>query len=428
MPTRRALSRLRWIATIGIAGLALAAPLAAQQMGLPSAPPGPNTPPPPITPPEEAMKDAIASDPVFWWRQESFRTQAMEPPPSFYWPDARVAGAARAFLPAAAPGKTSISPAMLDKAAAWAEANNSRALIIIHRGKVQFERYWKGLSPTEITNGRAITRGFVPMLLGFAVADHTVDLDAPIGRYLSQWRDDPRGQITLRQLGQNVSGLEHDGPTGTVYGNRQVRIFYSGDVVSAALAMLRIEAPGQHFEVSEVNTQLLSLVLERAVGKPINQQLSERVWRPIGASDATFQLDRPGGTVRTLCCMRATPRDLARVGQLLVQDGKWEGRQVLPAGWVATMAAPSPNNPNYGLGFWLGTPFARMRSYTQGVPGTIPQSEPFLADDVRFFEGGGFRELYVVPSKQLVILRLGYASPTWDNAFLVNTAIRGMGN
>lgn len=410
---------------VGAAALCMALPSAAQQMGLPAE--GQALPPPPIVDPDKAMQDPIAADPVFWWRWDTFRGRALEPPAEFYWPDAPIAGAPSAFLPAAAAGKTTIGHDALDAMVEWAETTRTRALIVVHRGKVQLERYWDGVAADEITNARAITRGFTPMLLGFAVRDGLVDMDAPVERYLTEWKGLPKGQITVRQLVQNTSGLERDAPTGSVYGNKQLRIFYASDVVAAALDMDLVDKPGERFVVSEVNVQLLSIILERVTGKPLNQQLSEQVWTKIGASGATFQLDRPGGAVHSLCCMRATPRDLVRVGQLMLDGGKWQGKQVLPKGWMDTMATPSAIYPSYGNGMWLGNPFNAERTYAQGQPGSIRQTEAFLANDVRFLEGGGNRTMFIVPSKQLVILRLGYSSPAWDQAWLVNTAIRGMG-
>jgi len=90
------------------------------------------------------------------------------------------------------------------------------------------------------------------------------------------------------------------------------------------------------------------------------------------------------------------------------------------------MATPSSRNPNFGLGLWLGSPYVASRSYFEGKPGVMPQSEPFLADDVRMMEGGGFRTVYMVPSRDLMILRLGQQVKDWDHAALVNTVIRGM--
>ena len=147
----------------------------------------------------------------------------------------------------------------------------------------------------------------------------------------------------------------------------------------------------------------------------------------MGGSDATFQFDRPGGTARTMCCMRATAHDWTRLGVLLAHEGKWGETQVLPQTWVETMATPSARNPNFGLGVWLGSPHVLKRTYFEGTPGVVPQSEPYLADDVMIMEGGGFRVVYAVPSRDLVIFRHGIFVDDWDNAFLVNAALRGLG-
>jgi CubicO group peptidase (beta-lactamase class C family) len=200
---------------------------------------------------------------------------------------------------------------------------------------------------------------------------------------------------------------------------------YCGDVVRAAMNYPAVTPPGTRFEVAQENTQLLALIVERAVGTPIATLLSERVWKAIGADDAAFQLDRPAGVARVMCCMRATPRSWARLGLLVLQDGKWNGRQVLPPGWVRTMATPSPRNPNFGLGLWLGSPYVAKRAYFEGKPGAIPQSEPFLADDVRIMEGGGFRTIFLVPSRELMIFRHGQDAAGWDHAFLVNALLKG---
>jgi CubicO group peptidase (beta-lactamase class C family) len=384
--------------------------------------------PPGVVIPEEALRDPTYSDPVFWWRMTSRPPDVYEPDAYFYWPDAVIRGAPAAFLPAASPGRTSIDAAALRAAADWAAARKSGALIVVHRGTVQLETYWNGMRPDELVNGRAITRSVTPMLLGFAVAAGKVSLDDPIGKFITEWRDDPRGRITVQQLGQQVSGLEvaPQLPMTVIAGNKDLCLAYCGDVVRAALRYEYAYPPGSRFEYAQENMQLLALVIERALGMPIQELLSARVWRPIGAADATFQMDRPGGVARVMCCMRATPRDWVRLGVLVMQDGRWQGKQVLPAGWARTMATPSPRNPSHGLGLWLGSPYVALRSFFEGQPGLVPQSEPFLASDVRTMEGGGFRVIYMVPSEQLVIFRHGPAVSNWDHAFLVNSILRGL--
>lgn len=379
-----------------------------------------------IADPDKAIKDPMYSDPVLFWRLTSVPKDPFEPDPYFYWPVQVVQGAPQPM--ASAKGRTTIPKAALEQAANWAAARKSNALIVIHKGVVQLEQYWNGTTPDTLVNGRAITRSVTPMLLGFAVADGKLALDDPISRFITEWVNDRRGAITVRQLAQHVSGLEVAPtlPVTQVYGNKDLCLAYCGDVVRAALNYEYVLPPGTRFEVAQENVQILATVIERAMGMPIATLLSERVWKPIGAADAALQLDRPDGVARMMCCMRATAPDWARLGQLVLQKGVWNGRQVLPKGWVTTMTTPSARNPNFGLGLWLGTPYVASRTYFEGTPGVVPQSEPFLADDVSIMEGGGFRTVFVVPSRNLVIHRHGPGDPGWDNAALVNIIIRGL--
>lgn len=378
--------------------------------------------------PDEAIGDWRYSDPMFFWRMTSRPENVYEPPPYFYWPSAVIEGAPGPFLPAAKPNKTSMPSKALEAMAGWAESHNSTALIVIHKGVVQLERYWQGSAPDTLLNGRAITRSVTPMALGFAVADKALSLDDPIGKYITEWKTDLRGQITVRQLAQHVSGLEvaEQLPLTQILGNKDLCLVYCGDVVRAVLAYDYAKPPGTAFEVAQENMQLLALVIERATGKPIQKIVSDRIWKPMQGSDATFQFDRPNGVARVMCCMRATARDWTRLGVLVANDGKWKGKQVLPVGWTKVMATPSARNPNFGLGLWLGAPYVAKRTYFEDQPGVIPQSEPYLADDVRIMEGGGFRVVYAVPSEDLIIFRHGATVPDWDGAFLVNTALRAL--
>lgn len=409
--------RRTFLALLGVATILTGSPVASTE----AMPPG-------IADPDKAIQDWRYRDPVFFWRLTSVPDNPFEPEPYFYWPEAVVEGEPKPFVPHALQGEETISPAALERITVWATSHKTNSLIIIHEGKVQLEEYWNDTPADELLNGRALTRSVTPMALGFAVADGALSLSDPIGQYITEWKSDLRGQITVRQLGQNASGLEVAPrlPTTQILGNKDLCLVYCGDVVRAALAYDYVSAPGERFEVAQENMQLLALVIERATRQSIRDIVSDRIWKPMGGSDATFQFDRPGGTIRTMCCMRATARDWTRLGMLLVDDGKWSGKQVLPEGWTKTLSTASPTNPNFGLGLWLGTPYVQNRSYFEGQPGLVYQSEPFLADDVMFMEGGGFRLVYAVPSEQLVIFRHGETVPDWDASLLVNMALRGI--
>jgi CubicO group peptidase (beta-lactamase class C family) len=379
-----------------------------------------------IADPNAAIEHWSYSDPVYIWRLTSLPDNGFEPPPYFYWPDAVIEGNPSPFLPIAA--HSTISDEALAAMRTWAKDKQSNALIVAHHGQIVLEEYWNGMTAETLANGRAMTRSMAPLLLGFAVTEGRVSLEDPIGHYVMEWAEDPRGQITVKQLAQNVSGLKlpERKPASVVYGNRFMCLAYCGDVNRAALEFELVDPPGTVFNGADQNMQILGMVVEAAMGRPLEQILSERVWKPIGARDATFQLDRPGGKARVMCCMRAGPRDWMRLGQMVLNNGRWGDQQVVPREWIEMMATPSEVNPNHGMGLWLGTPYDPLRTYYTGQPGVIPMSEPYLVDDVRIIEGGGFRVLYMSPSQDLVIFRHGPGVPDWDGAFLVNTALRGL--
>ena len=227
--------------------------------------------PPGIIDPNEAVDDWRYHDPVFFWRMTSQPEDTLEPPPWFYWPNAVIRGQPGAFLPAASPDQKTIPESSLRDMVNWAEARQSNVLIVVHKGKVQLEHYWNDTAPDELLNGRAITRSVTPMALGFAVEDGALSLDDPIGTYITEWKTDLRGQITVRQLAQNASGLEvaQRAPADQIKDNKDLCLVYCGDVVRAALAYDYAIPPGTKFEVAQENMQLLALVIERATGTPI---------------------------------------------------------------------------------------------------------------------------------------------------------------
>ncbi|MCS6948107.1 MAG: beta-lactamase family protein [Steroidobacteraceae bacterium] len=346
-------------------------------------------------------------------------------------------------MPRAADGATTIDPSALAAAAAWAEANNSVALLVWHRGALQLERYWQDHDATKLFSGRAMTRSVLGLAFGFAVADGKLSLDDPAQRFLQEWRNEPRGRITLRELLQNISGLEEvplSAPSvpadaapwqrlvafWRLYSGKSTRLSLGTDFVSTALSFDLAHQPGYRFALSNANAQILGVILERATGVDYEKYVEQRLWRPIGGHSAEFYMDRANGMPAVYCCMRALAVDFLKLGLLLAADGVLDGRRVLPAGWVAEMARTSRVNPLYGLQIWAGRAKAGVREYATGSGIGPRHSEDYLADDVLWMEGGGGRTVWAVPSRELVIVRLGRASPNWDASYLPNTLLRGI--
>ena len=362
---------------------------------------------------------------VFWQRWLEWPDDPGKWSAELYQPSAPIPGGNGPFFPIAGPDELTIPAPVLEEAAEYAQSHNSAALLVLHRGRLQLERYWQGIDGDTLSSVRAMTRSMLGPLVGIALADGALrSLDEPVANYLSEWQDDPRGAITIRQLLWNVSGLENVGSDGPFSKDR--RLFWGSDFAASALDFELAKEPGTFFAISNANAQLLGVILERATGQPYEAYLNEKLWRPLGAGRAEMFMDREDGMPSVYCCYRVLPRDWLRLGAAFANDGLVGGQRLWPAGWLDELSRTSPVNPNYGYQLWVGNPTGESRPYVQGSATGFPHGPPIAAEDVLFFEGGGYRTLYVIPSEQLVILRLGYTHADWQTSALPNILLGGL--
>lgn len=334
----------------------------------------------------------------------------------WYEPREVIPGRRGAELPEAL--RNLIPSAVLAKAETWCDARNSSALLIVHRGEIVLERYWRGHHAAAFTNSMSMAKTLVALLVGIAIDDGSLaSLDASASQWLTEWAGDERSRITLRQLLQMCSGLggaKHDNdPTS------DIGYMYLGTDSLYIVAGTRLEEePGTRFEYNSINTQALAIVLERATDQRFAKYLSEQLWNPIGASDASVWLDDDGGLAKAASGIFATTRDWARVGLLIQRRGRADGKQVVPAEYIAAMMTPSPLEPDYGLHVWLGNEGIRSEDEDH--------DEQFVAEDLLYLDGKHRQRVYIIPSRELVIVRVGERAPDWDDAFLPNLLVRAL--
>ena len=101
-------------------------------------------------------------------------------------------------------------------------------------------------------------------------------------------------------------------------------------------------------------------------------------------------------------------------------------RQVVPADWMKAIITPSEHNPNYGFFTWLGTEYSEYRYYNRKTSTRVLHSQPFLAPDVIYFDGFGGQRVYIIPSRRLVIVRIGDLTTNWDDSYLPNVITLGL--
>jgi CubicO group peptidase (beta-lactamase class C family) len=320
--------------------------------------------------------------------------------------------------------------AALDGAFAYAKAHDGLAMAVWHRGQIIREDYTPPYNSTSRFETFSMHKSVMGLLYGAAIRDGVIgSIDDPIGRYVSEWANDPRGAIPLRQFLSMSSGLKfyslnkRDWPA--------LQLVMSDQVSKTALSIPADGPPGQKFEYYNVNSQLAGIALDRALrqsGKGgYAAYLSTALWQKIGAADANLWIEHEGGDPRFFSGLQASTEDWIKVGALIAEGGRVGDQQMIPADWIAQMTAPSALNPNYGMQIWRGSPWQALRSYGPNTPFKVPHSEAYLVDDLVFFDGFGGERVYISPKLQLVIVRIGRARLDFDDSAIPNGVIAGLG-
>lgn len=372
-----------------------------------------------------AVAAALYSEPLYWKRLFTLPRGDAHKAVEWYSPTDPVAGRERT-VPSAAPGHERLSPAAVAAIEAYGTETDSIGLLVYQGTDIVYEKYWPGYARDTRVEAASMHKTVLGLAVGAAIADGSVrSVDERIGRYLSEWSTDPRGDITVAQLLQQASGLEVQPFSLNPFGT-SMRVYFGTDLTRTVLGIPLADSPGSRFEYTNINAQILGLVLERATGRRYADYLGERLWSRIGAPEAAVWLDRPGGLARTYCCLLTTTRGWLQVGRVLLGRGQIDGDRVVPEAWVDAMLTPSATNPNYGYQVWLGLPPGNERRYNSSSRAVARHSAPFTAEDVAFLDGWGGQRTYVVPSRELVIVRLGRPQPDWDDARLVNDVLAGL--
>ena len=244
------------------------------------------------------------------------------------------------------------------------DLGETHAALVVQGGRIVLERYGEEQGPDVTCRSWSMAKSITHALVGLAVADGLIDIHAPAD--VPAWRGagDPRGAITLDHLLRMSSGLAWvedyvpGHPSDVV-----AMLFAEGreDVAAFAESQPLAHPPGSFFYYSSGTTNIVSAIVARAVGRSgesFEAWMRERLFAPIGMTSATPRFDDAGTFIGSSFCF-CTPRDFARFGLLYLRDGVWEGRRLLPEGWVDYARTPTFQQPGgeidgpYGAHWWL---------------------------------------------------------------------------
>jgi CubicO group peptidase (beta-lactamase class C family) len=371
-------------------------------------------------------------DPWLWRNYVRFFTSGDPQGIELLPPGEEIVGDGSYVLPVATAADRTISREAFDAMHAYAEEFGSHALITVHKGVIQDEWYADHWERDYLTQSQSMHKSLLGLFVGMAIEDGKFQsVNDPIGMYVEEWADDPRGQITLQNLMYMSSGLGQYAFTLNPFDDG-IKWLNSGRSIDAILrAPLADWEQGTQWEYNNLNSELLGIALERVYGMRYSELLRERLWLPMGGERAVVHTDQPGGRAFTSCCLGAPAMDWARVGMMFLGGGEVNGNRIVSTAWIDEMVKPSPAAGYYGYQIWLGYDdpvFPDGKSV--GSSGDVA-NEAFVARDTYMTWGRGQQHVYVVPSEELVIIRLGPAlgrqpiEPGYDVTYFVNTALRG---
>ncbi len=234
------------------------------------------------------------------------------------------------------------------------QTNGTVAFVIFRNDSIFYERYYDGHNEVSQTNSFSMAKSFVTAALGKAVLLGYVAMDDAVGKYVPEYQKGKSASLKIRDLASMSSGIAWDEKYYSPFSD-VTRLYFDRDIASFMVSKKVAETPGQRFNYSSGDTQLLAIVLEKAIGKPLPDFVAEHFWKPMGAeTDAFWQLDRAGGIVKAYCCIASNARDFARLAKLYKDHGRWNGVQILDSAFVAASTQPRfRESPQYGYGWWL---------------------------------------------------------------------------
>jgi CubicO group peptidase (beta-lactamase class C family) len=271
------------------------------------------------------------------------------------------------------------------------------AYLVIQDTAIVYEEYWDGYGEQSLSNSFSAAKSIVSLLAGIARDEGKIsDFNRSVADYYLPYADNDRKKITIRDVLTMSSGLNWDEAYSTPF-SITTKAYYGDDIEPLIDGLQLVEKPGVRFRYQSGTTQLLSFIVANATGKSISEYASEKLWTPTGAEhDALWSLDRRNGLEKAYCCFNSNARDFARIGQLILNKGKWNGTQVVSEEFIREATSPATWLKNedteemvdfYGYQWWRLNRHGKDVIYARGILGQY---------------------IFVIPENNMVIVRLGH--------------------
>ena len=264
------------------------------------------------------------------------------------------------------------------------------AFLIIQNDSLFHESYFDGYTKESKSNSFSMAKSVITMALGKAIMEGKIkSLNQKVIDFIPELKGEFAKEVTVGDLSSMASGLSWDekyySPLSIV-----TRAYFDDDLKKVMLGLEINEKPGQSFKYLSGATQLLAMCIEKATGEYLSDYVSKHFWQPMGAeNEALWQLDHePDGIEKAYCCIASNARDFARFGKLYLNNGSWNGQQILDSTFIKKSITPRfAESPEYGYGWWIHN---------------------FLGKDLYYMRGHLGQFVIVIPQDNLIVVRLGH--------------------
>ena len=307
----------------------------------------------------------------------------------------------------------------MHRAIAGGEYPNVHSVLISHKGKLVFERYYRGKdealgddlgeinhSPVTLHDMRSVTKSVVSICIGLAIQQRRIkNVNERVMGFFPEHKNldtGLRSKLTIKHLLTMSSGIEwNENLPYTDTLNSEIAMSVSADPVRFILTRRIVEVPGRSFSYNGGNSQLMSAILERSTGLPLDQFVAKHLFAPLAITAYSwYSISETNKTPAAASGLRLRPPDMLKIGILLVNDGVYEGKRILTKSWVdesLTSHVARGDGGGYGYQFWiLSTP---GNSDHRPLPTAV---------------GNGDQRIFIDRKKQLVVTVTAGNYNKWD--------------
>ena len=289
------------------------------------------------------------------------------------------------------------------------EKSGTTAFIVIKDDKILYEKYFDDYTKATSHPSFSVSKSFISALIGIAIDEGYIkSIDDPIRNYLPEL-DSSFDSVTLSHIINMQSGIKFN--EGYFNPFSEVAKFYYGTNLKKFISKLKVnETPGEIWKYKSGNTQLLSLALESATKRTLQDYFQEKIWHPLGMEyDASWNIDsKKNQTTKAFCCLNAKARDYAKFARLYFNNGNWNGTQVVPKDWVVKTTSFTDEKSHYLYSHHWWRNINRADFITVQKDTTKQQIKGVKAPNTDYLARGILGQLmYVNPEQNIAIIRLG---------------------